>query len=88
MAKEKYNLINGLFQPPKESAAEKKASSTTSVTSKKRTFSISNEFWDDFVDLAAAKKMTQAELLNSLIEQVVKENTKEIERYREFFRKK
>lgn len=53
----------------------------------KRTFKISNEFWYDFVDLAAARRLTQAELINQVIEDAVKDNLEEIDCYRSFFHK-
>ena len=80
-----FNLLGGLF-PDKNSEKEPAvtpAPKEAGVPTTKRTFKISNEYWDDFVDLAAAKKMTQADLINSLIETCVKENAELIERYRE-----
>lgn len=79
-------LIDGLFpgktgsQRAANAAGEPKIALTT-----KRTFKISNDLWDDFVALAAAKKMTQAELVNALIAESVNRNADLIARYREFF---
>lgn len=80
-----YNLIDGLFS--KKTGTAGAASGETPVLTTKRTFKIANEHWQDFVDLAAARKMTQAELINALIETVVRENTEEIEKYRDYFKK-
>lgn len=84
--KDNYNLLDGLFSNNITRTQEEKDKKSTSV--KQRTFKISNEFWNDFVDLAAAKRLTQAELINQLIANVVKENMNEIEQYRAFFNKK
>lgn len=79
-------LIDGLFpgktgsQRAANAAGEPKTALTT-----KRTFKISNDLWDDFVALAAAKKLTQAELINALIAESVKRDANLIERYRKFF---
>ena len=79
-------LIDGLFpgntgsQRAAIAAGEPKTALTT-----KRTFKISNDLWDDFVALAAAKKLTQAELINALIAESVKRDANLIERYRKFF---
>lgn len=51
----------------------------------KRTFAINNEYWEDFVALAAANKMTNTALLNEVIKKAVEENTEKINAYREFF---
>lgn len=95
MAKDKsFNLIDGLFQQPQQARQGKQAEQAEQVqkdkiapAATKRTFAINNEYWADFLDLAAARKLTQAGLLNELIEHAVKENTKEIDKYREFFGK-
>lgn len=47
-----------------------------------------NEFWNDFVTLAAARRLTQMDLLNKLIENAVQENREEIEKYQAFFKNK
>lgn len=84
-----YNLIDGLFstKPTQimvaNSSDEKEKSQTT-----KRTFKINNEFWNDFVTLAAARRLTQMDLLNKLIENAVQENREEIEKYQAFFKNK
>ena len=80
-----YNLIDGLFS--KKTGTAETASEEASVPTTKRTFKIANEHWQDFVDLAAARRMTQAELINELIETAVRENTEEIEKYQNYFRK-
>ena len=79
-----FDLIDGLF-PANKAKQEKHEKKTRNgnAGAKQRTFKISNEFWDDFVDLVAAKKMTQADLINFLIENCVRENAELIERYRE-----
>lgn len=82
---EGYNLIDGLFS--KKTGAEAAASEEAPVLTTKRTFKIANGHWQDFADLAVARKMTQAELINALIETAVRENTEEIEKYREYFGK-
>lgn len=95
MAKEKnFNLISGLFQQPQQNRQDKQVEQAEQVqkdkitpAATKRTFAINNEYWADFLDLAAARKLTQAGLLNKLIEYAVKENTNEIAKYREFFGK-
>lgn len=61
-------------------AGEPKTALTT-----KRTFKISNDLWDDFVALAAAKKLTQAELVNELMTNAIAADRELIERYRKFF---
>lgn len=84
-----YNLLDGLFSaktiPVVTNVGDDKKGD---VRTTKRTFKIYNEHWDDFVDLAAARQMTQAELLNQLIEKAVQENGEEIEQYKKFFNKK
>ena len=79
-----FNLIDNLFSKPTAvgGAIEEVPAPTT-----KRTFKILNEHWSDFVDLAAARKMTQAELINELIETAVRENTEQIANYRNYFKK-
>lgn len=84
-----YNLLDGLFSaktmPVVTNTGDDKKGD---VRTTKRTFKIYNEHWNDFVALAAARQMTQAELLNQLIEIAVQENGDEIEQYRKFFSKK
>ena len=84
--KDNYNLLNGLFSNSITKTQEEKPKMPTTV--KQRTFKISNEFWKEFVDLAALRRLTQAELINELIEKAVKENIKEIEKYRAYFNRK
>ncbi len=86
--KNNYNLINGLFSNNTSKKQEEKTEKIkSSATFRQRTFKISNEFWYDFVDLAAARRLTQAELINQVIEDAVKDNLEEIDRYRSFFHK-
>ena len=79
-----FDLIDGLF-PAKKAEQAKPTATNESAGAKQRTFKISNEFWDDFVDLAAAKKMTQVELINALIEESVRRDAELIATYRQFF---
>ena len=79
-----YNLIDSLFTKTKAAGG---ASEDAPAPTTKRTFKIVNEHWQDFVDLAAARKMTQAELINELIETAVRENIEQIETYRSYFKK-
>ena len=79
-------LIDGLFpgKTGSQRAAIAESEPKTALTTK-RTFKISNDLWDDFVALAAAKKLTQAELINALIAESVNRNADLIAWYREFF---
>ena len=79
-----YKLIDSLFT---KTAAAGGVPGEAPAPTTKRTFKIANEHWSDFVDLAAARKMTQAELINELIETAVRENTKQIANYRNYFKK-
>ena len=56
--------------------------SSTSSASTKKTFRIFDGLWSDFVDLAAVKKMTQAELINELIKNAIDADRDLIDRYR------
>lgn len=79
-------LIDGLFpgKTGSQRAAIAESEPKTALTTK-RTFKISNDLWDDFVALAAAKKLTQAELVNELIKNAIAANRDLIEQYRTFF---
>lgn len=85
-----FNLISGLFSSPQQvEQAEQyeqhgQAKSAAPIATK-RTFAINNEYWEDFVALAAANKMTNTALLNEVIKKAVEENTEKINAYREFF---
>lgn len=80
-----FDLLAGLFPDKNNTPETVKEPEQKEVPTTKRTFKISNEFWNDFVDLAAAKKMTQAELINTLIAESVNRDADLIAQYREFF---
>ena len=70
----KMKLIDGLF--PGKTGSQRAANAAGEI---------SNDLWDDFVALAAAKKLTQAELVNELIKNAIAANRDLIEQYRTFF---
>ena len=76
-----YSLIDGLFSNPHQ----KQVGQVEQV--QKRTFKISNEYWDDFLILFAAQKTTQAELINTLIKKAVQENSEKIANYKKIISK-
>lgn len=84
MADNKFGLLDGLFST-KPSAAESHEDNTKKELTTQRTWKIKNSLWDDFVVLAAAQHLTQAELINRLIENAISDGMELIERYREFF---
>ena len=85
--KNNYDLINGLFAEQKKISVPLKAINEEEQPTTKRTFKILNDSWEDFLILAALKGKTQAELINSLIEQAVSDNAHEIERYKELVKR-
>jgi hypothetical protein len=74
-----YNLIDGLFSKKTGTAVAKEVT----VPTTKRTFKISDDLWNDFIDLVAIKKVTQAELINELIKNAIDANRDLIDRYKE-----
>ena len=78
-----YNLLDGLFPQNKPSEG-----GTNTVIPKnnrqKKTFKIEMAFWGDFLDLVAAKNVTQEDLINELIKDEINANKELIERYRAF----
>lgn len=88
MSKNKdYALLDELFPTASRASSASPtgmASSTSSASSAstKKTFRIFDCLWNDFVDLAAVKKMTQAELINELIKNAIDADRDLIDRYR------
>lgn len=85
MSKNKdYALLDELFPTASRasSASPTGMASSTSSASTKKTFRIFDCLWSDFVDLAAVKKMTQAELINELIKNAIDADRDLIDRYR------
>lgn len=87
-ANKDFHLIDELFPTASRTSLASPAgltsptSPTTSVGTK-RTFKISDELWNDFIDLVAIKKVTQAELINELIKNAIDADRDLIDRYRE-----
>lgn len=84
--KSNFNRLNDLFVGGMEAKKATGADVMKKVeNTKQRTFKISNEYWDDFLILAQARKQTQAELINELIKNTVLENQEKIRKCKEIF---
>ena len=83
-ANKDFHLIDELFPTASRTSLSSPAGLTSPTTSAgtKRTFKISDELWNDFIDLVAIKKVTQAELINELIKNAIDADRDLIERYR------
>lgn len=84
-ANKDFHLIDELFPTASRTSFASTTGSTSPTTSAgtKRTFKISDELWNDFIDLVAIKKVTQAELINELIKNAIDADRDLIDRYRE-----
>ena len=82
--REDLELVNILFGSASRTSFASTTGSTSPTTSAgtKRTFKISDDLWNDFIDLVTIKKMTQAELINELIKNAIDADRDLIERYR------
>lgn len=83
-ANKDFHLIDELFPTASRTSFASPTGSTSPTTSAgtKRTFKISDDLWNDFIDLVTIKKMTQAELINELIKNAIDADRDLIEQYR------
>ena len=86
-ANKDFHLIDELFPTASRTSLASQAgltspTSPTTSAGTKRTFKISDDLWNDFIDLVTIKKMTQAELINELIKNAIDADRDLIEQYR------
>lgn len=88
MRNDKFGLLAGLFTSPiieKEENNIKNENTKENTT--KRTWKIKDSLWEDFVTLSNALGITQAEIINLLIESAIEQNRAKIKSYNAIIKK-
>ncbi len=86
-SKQNYGLLDSLFSSPTQRTIASSENTKKSPTTQ-RTWKIKDELWDDFTALVATSGMTQAEIINKLIEDAILQNRERIDKYKEILGKK